>query len=259
MIESEMAFCDLAGNTELAEDFLKHVFRAVLRDCPEDMEFFNQRIDPTVLETLAHIVDSPFEHLSYGEAIAVLEKSGRDFEFPVKWGAALQAEHERYLCEEHVGRPVVVTDYPTAIKPFYMYVNDDGRTVRAMDVLVAKIGEICGGSQREHRLDVLDRRLAECGVSQDEYWWYRDLRRYSRAARGSGAPHPRREPLRAPHRCWPCWDCRSRSWSARQPGWDGRSRRAPRRWRPRCRQGRCRRRARRRASRMRGSGLGRPR
>ena len=178
MIEPEMAFCDLAGDMELAEDFLKHVFRAVLRDCPDDMEFFNQRIDPTLLETLAHIVDSPFEHVPYGEAISVLEKSGRDFEFPVKWGAALQAEHERYLCEEHVGRPVIVTDYPSAIKPFYMYVNDDGCTVRAMDVLVPKIGEICGGSQREHRLEVLDRRLAECGVSQDEYWWYRDLRRY---------------------------------------------------------------------------------
>ena len=178
MIEPEMAFCDLAGNMELAEEFLKYVFRYVLRECPDDMAFFNERIDPTVLETLEHIIESPFEHIEYAVAIAILEKSGREFEFPVKWGALLQAEHERYLTEEHVGRPVIVTDYPKDVKPFYMYVNDDDRTVRAMDVLVSKIGEICGGSQREHRLDVLDRRLAECGVPQDDYWWYRDLRRY---------------------------------------------------------------------------------
>ncbi len=178
MIEPEMAFCDLLGQMDLAEKFLKEIFRAFLAECSDDMEFFNQRIDKTVLATLEHIVESPFERIDYGEAVAVLEKSGRAFEFPVRWGLHLQSEHERYLTEEHVGRPVIVTDYPRAIKPFYMYVNDDGRTVRAMDVLVPKIGEIIGGSQREHRLEELDTRIAECGLCAEDYWWYRDLRRY---------------------------------------------------------------------------------
>jgi asparaginyl-tRNA synthetase len=178
MVEPEMAFCDLQGDMAVAEDFLKAIIRAVLERCPDDMEFFNQRIDETVLETLQHIVDSPFEHITYTEAVDILEKSGRDFEFPVKWGVDLQSEHERFLAEEHIRRPVVVTDYPAGIKAFYMYLNDDEKTVRAMDVLVPKVGEIIGGSQREHRLAQLERRLEDSGLPKDDYWWYLDLRRY---------------------------------------------------------------------------------
>jgi asparaginyl-tRNA synthetase len=178
MVEPEMAFCDLAGNMELAEAFLKHVIAGVLEACPDDMEFFNQRIDETVLATLRHIVDTRFERITYTEAIAILEKSGRAFEFPVKWGVDLQSEHERFLTEEHIRKPVIVTDYPAAIKAFYMYANDDGKTVRAMDVLVPKVGEIVGGSQREHRQDVLERRIADAGLDPKAYWWYLDLRRH---------------------------------------------------------------------------------
>jgi asparaginyl-tRNA synthetase len=178
MIEPEMAFCDLAGNMELAEAFLKHVFSSVLERCPDDMEFFAKRIDKTAIETLRHVIDSPFEHLTYGEAIEILEGADADFEFPVKWGVNLQSEHERYLAETHVKRPVVVTDYPSDIKAFYMYENDDGKTVRAMDVLVPRIGEIVGGSQREDRFDVLKRRIGEFGLPEKEYWWYLELRRF---------------------------------------------------------------------------------
>jgi len=178
MVEPEMAFCDLDGDAELAEAFLKHVFAAVLERCPDDMDFFAQRIESTVIDTLRHIVDTPFERLSYGEAVEILARSGRTFEFPVEWGRDLQSEHERYLAEEHIRRPVVVTDYPAAIKAFYMYANDDGRTVRAMDVLVPRVGEIVGGSQREHRLPVLERRMAEAGLDPSVYWWYLDLRRH---------------------------------------------------------------------------------
>ncbi len=178
MIEPEMAFCELDGNVELAEAFLKHVFSRVLERCPDDMAFFNERIDSTVLETLHHIVETPFERLRYGDAIQILERSGESFEFPVQWGADLQSEHERYLTEKHIRKPIVVTDYPAAIKAFYMYLNDDERTVRAMDVLVPKIGEIVGGSQREHRLDRLERRMAEQSLDRAAYWWYLDLRRY---------------------------------------------------------------------------------
>ena len=181
MIEPEMAFCELEGNVDLAEDFLKHVFTRVLDRCADDMAFFNERIDKTVLETLNHIVETPFERITYTEAIEILERSGEAFEFPVKWGADLQSEHERYLTEKHIGKPVVVTDYPAAIKAFYMYLNEDERTVRAMDVLVPKVGEIIGGSQREHRLDPLKRRMAEQGLDEARYWWYLDLRRYGTA------------------------------------------------------------------------------
>ena len=181
MIEPEMAFCELDGNVDLAEDFLKHVFTRVLDRCADDMAFFNERIDKTVLETLNHIVATPFERITYTDAIEILERSGETFEFPVKWGADLQSEHERYLTEKHIGKPVVVTDYPAAIKAFYMYLNDDERTVRAMDVLVPKVGEIIGGSQREHRLDPLKRRMAEQGLDEAPYWWYLDLRRYGTA------------------------------------------------------------------------------
>jgi len=178
MVEPEMAFCDLRGNMDLAEEFLKAVFRAVLEACPDDMEFFDQRIDNTVLETLTHIVEAPFERITYSEAVDILERSGRDFEYPVRWGADLQSEHERYLAEEHIRRPVIVSDYPAGIKAFYMYLNDDEKTVRAMDVLVPKIGEIIGGAQREDRKDVLVERMRAAGLPEEPYWWYTDLRRY---------------------------------------------------------------------------------
>jgi asparaginyl-tRNA synthetase len=178
MVEPEMAFCDLLGNMDLAEAFLKHVISHVLEACPDDMEFFNQRIDETVLATLRHIVETPFVRLTYTEAIEILERSSRDFEFPVKWGVDLQSEHERFLAEEHIKKPVIVTDYPASIKAFYMYLNDDEKTVRAMDVLVPKVGEIVGGSQREHRLDVLTGRITAAGLDERDYWWYLDLRRH---------------------------------------------------------------------------------
>lgn len=178
MIEPEMAFCDLRGDMDLAESFLKSVFKHVLDSCPDDMQFFNDRIDNTVLTTLTGIIETPFERMSYTEAVDRLIKSGKSFEFPVKWGIDLQSEHERYLTEELVKKPVIVTDYPKTIKAFYMYLNDDDKTVRAMDILVPKVGEIIGGSQREHRLDVLKKRIAEIGLIEKDYWWYLDLRRY---------------------------------------------------------------------------------
>jgi len=183
MVEPEMAFCDLEGDVAVAEAFLKHLFRAVLERCPDDMAFFQERIDPTVIETLEHIVASPFERMTYTEAVRVLEQSGKSFEFPVRWGIDLQSEHERFLAEEHVRRPVVVTDYPAGIKAFYMYRNDDDKTVRAMDVLVPKVGELIGGSQREHREDLLRARMQEHGLDPQSYWWYLELRRHG------GAPH----------------------------------------------------------------------
>jgi len=178
MVEPEMAFFELADNMDLAERFLKRIFQDVLDRCPEDMEFFNLRIDKTVLETLRAIVGSEFVRLPYTEAVEILGKSGETFEFPVDWGKDLQAEHERFLTEKHFQCPVILFDYPREIKPFYMRVGDDGRTVRAMDVLVPKVGEIIGGSQREERLDVLQQRMAEQGLHADDYWWYLDLRRY---------------------------------------------------------------------------------
>ncbi len=158
MVEPEMAFFELADDMELAERFLKRIFRDVLAQCPEDMEFFNQRIDSTALETLQRIVDSQFVQLSYTEAIEILRQSGQSFEFPVEWGCDLQSEHERYITEKHCRCPVILYDYPKGIKAFYMRLNDDDRTVRAMDVLVPKVGEIIGGSQREERLDVVGHR-----------------------------------------------------------------------------------------------------
>ncbi|MDC0835475.1 asparagine--tRNA ligase [Leptolyngbya valderiana BDU 20041] len=178
MIEPEMAFCDLAGDMDLAEDFLKYLFNAVLEACPEDMEFFNQRIDKGVLERAENILRHDFERVSYTEAIELLEKADRTFEFPVEWGVDLQSEHERYLAEELLGKPLIVYNYPRNIKAFYMRLNDDEKTVAAMDVLVPKIGEIIGGSQREERLDVLERRIRESGLNREDYWWYLDLRRY---------------------------------------------------------------------------------
>ncbi|MGB3494184.1 MAG: asparagine--tRNA ligase [Elainellaceae cyanobacterium] len=178
MVEPEMAFCDLDGNVELAEAFLKYIFSYVLEHCPDDMEFFNKRIDKSVLETADNIINSEFGRITYTEAVDLLEKSDRTFEFPVEWGIDLQSEHERYLSEEVFKKPLVVTDYPTEIKAFYMRLNDGGKTVAAMDVLAPKIGEIVGGSQREERLDVLERRIQEAGLPVENYWWYLDLRRY---------------------------------------------------------------------------------
>ncbi|MBM4032395.1 MAG: asparagine--tRNA ligase [Planctomycetes bacterium] len=178
MIEPEMAFCDIEGDMDLAEAYIKHLLRAALERCPDDMAFFNQWVDKTVVETLQHIVGSAFERITYTEAVAILQKSGEKFDFSPEWGRDLQTEHERYLTEKHIKKPVIVRNYPKAIKAFYMRVNDDERTVAAMDVLVPKIGEIIGGSQREERRDVLLRRLAECGLDPKGYWWYLDLRRY---------------------------------------------------------------------------------
>ncbi len=184
MVEPEMAFADLDDDRRLAEEFLKYIITAVLDEASEDLAFFNKRIDSTVLSTLEHVATSAFEHIPYSEAIRLLQKAqdqGRQWEFPVHWGADLQSEHERYLTEEVFKKPVVVTDYPKEIKAFYMRVNDDGRTVRAMDVLVPRIGEIIGGSQREERYDVLRDRIREQGLNEEDYWWYLDLRRYGTA------------------------------------------------------------------------------
>ncbi|MBL8829929.1 MAG: asparagine--tRNA ligase [Planctomycetaceae bacterium] len=180
MVEPEMAFFELTDNMELAERFIKRILGDVLRDCAEDMQFFNDRIDDshTILATLQGIVDKPFLRVSYTEAVEILEKSGHKFEYPVGWGRDLQAEHERYLTEQKFNCPVILYDYPRTIKPFYMRCNDDGRTVRAMDVLVPKVGEIIGGSQREERLDILEQRMQEQGLVPEHYWWYLDLRRY---------------------------------------------------------------------------------
>jgi len=176
MIEPEIAFADIHDNAALAEALLKSVFADVLAQCPEDMKFFAERVDGTVIDRLNNVIEKPFERMTYTEAVEILERSGRQFEFPVSWGSDLQSEHERYLTEEHVGGPVVVIDYPKQIKAFYMRLNDDDRTVAAMDVLVPGVGEIVGGSQREERLAVLEARMAEQGI--DGIDWYKDLRRY---------------------------------------------------------------------------------
>ena len=178
MVEPEAAFLDLDGDAALAEALMRNVLRELLERCAEDLRFFDDRIEKGVVDALEHIAATPFERLSYGEAIRALERSGRSFEFPVAWGADLQSEHERWLTEEHVKRPVIVTNYPRGVKPFYMYLDDDGRTVRAMDVLVPRVGEIIGGSQREHRLEVLQCRIAEARLDPEPYWWYLDLRRH---------------------------------------------------------------------------------
>ena len=178
MIEPEIAFAGLPDDADLAEALLKYIFRAVLEERAEDMAFFDERIEKGLVAKLRGIVDSEFVRMDYGEAVAVLERSKEKFEFPVKWGTDLQSEHERYLTEKHAKRPVIVMNYPKAIKAFYMRVNDDGKTVAAMDVLAPGIGEIIGGSQREERLDVLDARMAEVGIDKEQLNWYRDLRRY---------------------------------------------------------------------------------
>jgi asparaginyl-tRNA synthetase len=178
MVEPEIAFADLADNATLAEDLIKYVLRAVLEERQDDMAFFDERIQKGAISRLEAIVNSEFVRMDYTEAIRVLESARQKFEFPVAWGVDLQSEHERYLTEQHVGKPVVLMNYPKDIKAFYMRLNDDGRTVAAMDVLVPAIGEIVGGSQREERLEVLDRRMSESHLNLDAYGWYRDLRRY---------------------------------------------------------------------------------
>jgi len=184
MVEPEIAFADLSDDADLAERFLKSIFRAVLRDCEEDLAFFRDRVDATCVTRLEQFVESSFERMEYTEAVRLLERNQQKarFEFPVQWGMDLQSEHERFLTERLVKRPVVVMDYPKEIKAFYMRLNDDQKTVAAMDVLAPGIGEIIGGAQREDRLDVLDRRLAELGIPAEPYWWYRDLRRYGTVA-----------------------------------------------------------------------------
>jgi asparaginyl-tRNA synthetase len=178
MIEPEIAFADLKDNMELAEDMLKYVISYVLQHAPEEMEFFNKHIDKGLLERLKHIVNSEFARVSYTEAIELLKQSKQTFEYPVEWGCDLQTEHERYLTEKVFEKPVFVTDYPKDIKAFYMRINEDEKTVSAMDLLVPAIGEIIGGSQREERLEILEKRLSELSLSQEEYWWYLELRKY---------------------------------------------------------------------------------
>ncbi len=178
MIEPEMAFCDINGNMDIAEEFLKYIFRYVLDHCPDDMDFFDQRISKGVIENIHHIIGSEFKRITYTEAINELESSGAAFEFPVRWGIDLQSEHEKFLTEQVYRLPVIITDYPREIKAFYMKLNDDGKTVRAMDILVPRLGEIVGGSEREADYETLKGRIIESGLDPQDYWWYLDLRRF---------------------------------------------------------------------------------
>ncbi len=178
MMEPEMAFADLKDDMDMEEKMIKYLINYILKEIPEEMEFFNKFIDPTLIERLTKLADSDFRRLTYTEGIELLKQSGKKFEYPVEWGIDLQTEHERYLCEEIVGGPVFLTDYPKDIKAFYMRLNDDNKTVAAVDLLVPGIGEICGGSQREERLEVLEKRLEEVGLKKEDYDWYLDLRRF---------------------------------------------------------------------------------
>ena len=178
MVEPEISFADLQDDMELAEEMLKYVIKYVMDECPEEMQFFNQFVDKGLLDRLNHVVSSDFGKVTYTEAVEILLAADKKFEYPVEWGIDLQTEHERYLTEEHFKMPVFVTDYPKDIKAFYMRLNDDGKTVAAMDCLVPGIGEIIGGSQREERMDVLLKRMAEVGLAEEDYWWYLELRKY---------------------------------------------------------------------------------
>jgi asparaginyl-tRNA synthetase len=180
MIEPEIAFADLDADATLAEEFLKFLFDDLLTRRADDLKFFNDRVDAdkNIFERLRMVVDKPFLRLSYTEAVDILQKSKKKFEFDVQWGTDLQSEHERYLTEEHFKQPVILMNYPAKIKAFYMRMNEDRKTVAAMDVLVPRVGEIIGGSQREERLDRLDERITDMGLKKEDYWWYRDLRRY---------------------------------------------------------------------------------
>jgi len=178
MVEPEMAFADLQDDMECAESYIKYILKYVLETCPEDMKFFEQYIEPGIIDRLQKVVETPFERSTYTYAVRVLQKSQKSFEFPVEWGLDLQSEHERYLTEEFFKKPTILIDYPKKIKSFYMRDNDDGKTVAAMDILVPKIGEITGGSQREERLDRLEEKMQEVGLNKDLYWWYLELRKY---------------------------------------------------------------------------------
>ena len=178
MIEPEMAFCDLKGDMEVMEAMVKYIISYVLENAPEEMAFFNQFVDKGLLERLNHILESDFGHVTYTEAVDLLKKSGKEFQYPVEWGIDLQTEHERYLTEEIFKKPIFVTDYPKDIKAFYMRVNDDNKTVAACDCLVPGVGEIIGGSQREERLDILEARMDELGLNKEDYWWYLNLRKF---------------------------------------------------------------------------------
>ena len=178
MIEPEMAFCDLKGDMDIAEDMIKYIIKYVLERCPDEINFFNSFVDKGLKERLEHVANSDFGRVSYTEAVEILKKNNDKFDFKVEWGTDLQTEHERYLTEQVFKRPVFVTDYPKEIKAFYMRLNDDGKTVAAADCLVPGIGEIIGGSQREERLDILESRIRELNMDPKDYWWYCDLRRY---------------------------------------------------------------------------------
>ena len=178
MVEPEIAFADLQQDSELAEALLKHVFKTLLDKRGDDLAFFDERVEKGLVAKLEGIVNTEFVRMDYTEAVSILQKTKEKFEYPVSWGTDLQSEHERYLTEKHVGKPVILMNYPKGIKAFYMRVNDDEKTVAAMDVLAPGIGEIIGGSQREERLDVLDARMDEIGIDKTHYDWYRDLRRY---------------------------------------------------------------------------------
>jgi len=178
MIEPEIAFADLKDDMKLAEAMMKFVIRYVMETCPDDIAFFNQFIDKGLVERLQNVVDSDFASVTYTEAIDILKKNNDQFEYQVEWGTDLQTEHEKYLTEKIYGKPVFVTDYPKEIKAFYMRMNDDGKTVAAVDLLVPGIGEIIGGSQREERMDVLQQRMKDFHLNEEDYWWYLDLRRY---------------------------------------------------------------------------------
>lgn len=178
MIEPEMAFATLKDNMECAESYLKYCVNYVLEHCQEDLQFFDKFIENGLLDRLRNVVAAPFAHITYTQAIDILKKAPKQFEFPVEWGIDLQSEHERYLAEEHFKKPTILTDYPAKIKAFYMRANDDGKTVAAMDLLVPKIGELIGGSQREERLDLLEKKLEEFGLKKEDYWWYLELREY---------------------------------------------------------------------------------
>jgi len=181
MIEPEMAFYDINDNMDLAEEFLKYLVSYALENCREDIEFLNQMYDKELVERLKFVVDNKFQRLTYTEAVNILEQSGEKFEFPVSWGIDLQTEHERYLVEKHFKRPVMVIDYPKEIKAFYMKQNQDGKTVRGMDVLFPRIGEIIGGSQREEDYDILFKRIQELGFSEKDFWWYLETRKFGTA------------------------------------------------------------------------------
>lgn len=178
MVEPEISFADLEDNMKLAEEMLTYVIKYVMNECPEEIEFFNKFVDKGLVDRLNHVANSDFARVSYTDAVEILKNCGKKFEYPVEWGIDLQTEHERYLTEEHFKRPLFVTDYPKDIKAFYMRMNDDNKTVAAMDLLVPGIGEIIGGSQREERLDVLKARMAELNLNEEDYWWYLELRKY---------------------------------------------------------------------------------